>query len=428
MLSYSFQPTVEFAQSLDQHDKLSHFRQEFYLKPHSIYMDGNSLGLLSKRAEKTLLESLADWRELGIDGWTQGNHPWFLMSERVGEMCAPLVGASPEEVIATGSTTVNLHQLVASFYKPEGRRTKILADELTFPSDIYALQSQLRLHGYNPETHLICVKSKDGRFLEEDDVIAAMTDDIALIILPTVLYRSGQILNMKRLTEEAHKRGILIGFDGCHSVGAIPHSFSEWGVDFAYWCNYKHLNGGPGSVGGIYVNRKHFGTHPGLAGWFGSRKDKQFDMEHTLTPAETAGAFQIGTPHVLSLAPLIGSLEIFKEAGIENIREKSLLINRYLMDLIEYELKDMGFTIGNPRDNVRRGGHISLEHKEAARICKSLKENGIIPDFRAPNIIRLAPVALYSSYEEVWKVVQTLKTIMTEKQYEKFANEREVVA
>lgn len=428
MLSYSFQPTVEFAQDLDQHDKLSHFRQEFYLKPNSIYMDGNSLGLLSKRAERTLLESLADWKDLGIDGWTQGNHPWFLMSEKVGEMCAPLIGASPEEVIATGSTTVNLHQLVASFYKPEGMRTKILADELTFPSDIYALQSQLRLHGHDPETHLICVKSRDGRFLEEDDIIAAMTNDIALIILPTVLYRSGQILNMKQLTEEAHKRGILIGFDGCHSVGAIPHSFSEWGVDFAYWCNYKHLNGGPGSVGGIYVNQKHFGTHPGLAGWFGSRKDKQFDMEHTLTPAETAGAFQIGTPHVLSLAPLIGSLEIFQEAGIENIREKSLLLNRYLMDLIEYELKGMGFAIGNPRDDVRRGGHISLEHKEAARICKSLKENGVIPDFRAPNIIRLAPVALYSSYEEVWKTVQTLKMIMTEKQYEKFANEREVVA
>lgn len=428
MFSYSFQPTVEFSQNLDQQDKLSHFRHEFYVNPNSIYMDGNSLGLLSKRAEKTLLESLADWRELGIDGWTQGNHPWFFMSEKLGEMLAPLVGGSPEEVIATGSTTVNLHQLVASFYKPAGERTKILADELTFPSDIYALQSQLRLHGYDPQTHLIRVKSRDGRFLEEDDIIAAMTDDIALIVLPTVLYRSGQILDMKRLTEEAHERGILIGFDGCHSVGAIPHSFSEWGVDFAYWCNYKHLNGGPGSVGGLYVNRKHFGTHPGLAGWFGSKKDKQFDMEHTFIPAETAGAFQIGTPHVLSLAPLIGSLEIFEEAGIENIREKSLLINQYLMDLIEHELGDMNFTIGNHRDDVRRGGHVSLEHKEAARICKALKENGIIPDFRAPNIIRLAPVALYTSFEEVWNVVQILKTIMTEKQYEKFANEREVVA
>lgn len=420
--------TLEYAKQLDKEDSLYRFREEFYIKPNSIYMDGNSLGLLSKRAERTLLESLNDWKEHGIDGWTKGKHPWFFLSEKLGEMMAPLVGASSDEVIVTGSTTVNLHQLVATFYKPEGKKSKILADELTFPSDIYALQSQLRIHGFDPDTHLIRVKSRDGRFLEEEDIIEAMTDEIALIILPTVLYRSGQILDMKRLTAEANKRGILIGFDGCHSIGAIPHSFSEWGVDFAYWCNYKHLNGGPGSVGGLYVNKKHFGNAPGLAGWFGSKKEKQFDMEHSLTPAESAGAYQIGTPHVLSLAPLLGALEIFAEAGIENIREKSLRINRFLMDLLEQVLSDMGFNIGNPQDDVSRGGHVSLEHKEAARICKALKENGIIPDFRAPNIIRLAPVALYTSYSEVWEVVQMLKKIMVEKQYEKFENEREVVA
>jgi kynureninase len=420
--------TLEYAKQLDQEDILNRFREEFYIKPNSIYMDGNSLGLLSKRAERTLLESLNDWKEHGIDGWMSGNHPWFFLSEKLGEMMAPLVGGSANEVIVTGSTTVNLHQLVATFYKPEGTRTKILADELTFPSDIYALQSQLRIHGFDPDTHLIRVKSRDGRFLEEEDIIEAMTDEIALIILPTVLYRSGQILDMKRLTAEANRRGILIGFDGCHSIGAIPHSFTEWGVDFAYWCNYKHLNGGPGSVGGLYVNSKHFGTAPGLAGWFGSKKEKQFDMEHSLTPADSAGAYQIGTPHVLSLAPLLGALEIFAEAGIEKIRAKSLKINQFLMDLLEQELSDLGLKIGNPVEDVRRGGHVSLEHKEAARICKALKENGVIPDFRAPNIIRLAPVALYTSYKEVWEVVQILKKIMTDKQYEKFKNEREVVA
>ncbi|UYV51470.1 kynureninase [Priestia megaterium] len=424
----TFKPTLEYAKQLDQEDSLSSFRDEFYLKPDSIYMDGNSLGLLSKRAERRLIEVLNDWKEQGIDGWTQGKHPWFSLSEKLGEMSAPLVGASSEEVIVTGSTTVNLHQLVATFYNPKGTRTKILADELTFPSDIYALQSQLRTHGYSPDTHLIRVKSRDGRFLEEDDIIEAMTDEIALIILPTVLYRSGQILDMERLTAEAHKRGILIGFDGCHSIGAIPHSFSKWDVDFAYWCNYKHLNGGPGCVGGLYVNKKHFGTAPGLAGWFSSKKEKQFDMEHTLTPADSAGAYQIGTPHVLSLAPLIGSLEIFTEAGIDNIRAKSLKINYYLMYLLEKELSDFNFTLGSPIEDKKRGGHVSLEHKEAARICKALKENGIIPDFRAPNIIRLAPIALYTSYTEVWEVVQTLKKIMNDKEYEKFKNEREVVA
>lgn len=420
--------TGDDAKKLDRDDSLSRFREEFYIKPNTIYLDGNSLGLLSKRAERTLLESLIDWKEHGIDGWTKGKHPWFFLSERLGEMMAPLVGAEAEEVIVTGSTTVNLHQLVATFYKPEGKKSKILADELTFPSDIYALQSQLRIHGFDPDTHLARVKSRDGRFLEEEDIIEAMTDEIALIILPTVLYRSGQILDMKRLTAEANKRGILIGFDGCHSIGAIPHSFREWGVDFAYWCNYKHLNGGPGSVGGLYVNKKHFGIVPGLAGWFGSKKEKQFDMEHTLTPAESAGAYQIGTPHVLSLAPLLGALEIFTEAGIENIREKSLKLNRFLMDLLEQELSNMGFSIGSPHEDLRRGGHVSLEHKEAARICKALKENGIIPDFRAPNIIRLAPVALYTSFSEVWVAVDCLKIIMIEKQYEKFKNERDVVA
>ncbi|MFP7296385.1 kynureninase [Neobacillus niacini] len=420
--------TVDDAKGMDKEDSLYKFREEFYIKPNTIYLDGNSLGLLSRRAERSLLEALNDWKEHGIDGWTKGKHPWFYLSETLGKLMAPLVGADASEVIVTGSTTVNLHQLAATFYKPEGKKSKILADELNFPSDIYALKSQLSIHGFDPNTHLITVNSRDGRFLDEEDIIKAMTDEIALIILPAVLYRSGQILDMKRLTKEANQRGILIGFDGCHSVGAIPHSFSEWGVDFAYWCNYKHLNGGPGSVGGLYVNKKHFGTAPGLAGWFGSKKEKQFDMEHTLTPAESAGAYQIGTPHVLSIAPLIGALEIFQEAGIERIREKSLKINRFLMDLVKQEFPDMGFIIGNPLDDHRRGGHISLEHKEAARICKALKENGIIPDYRSPNIIRLAPVSLYTSYREVWEAVQVLRKIMIEKQYENFKNEREVVA
>ena len=217
------------------------------------------MGLLSKRAEKTLLDLLNSWKTLGIDGWTEGDNPWFYLSESVGEKMAPLVGGMKDEVIATGSTTANLHQLAATFYKPSGNKTKILADELNFPSDIYALKSQLALKGYNPDEHLVQVKSRDGRFLEEEDIIEAMTDDIALIVLPSVLYRSGQMLDMKRLTAAANERGIPIGFDLCHSVGAIEHSLHDWGVDFAFWCTYKHLNGGPGSVGGLFVHEKNFG-------------------------------------------------------------------------------------------------------------------------------------------------------------------------
>lgn len=419
--------TKDYAQQLDANDLLASYRDEFYLLP-SIYMDGNSLGLMSKRAEQTLQDLVDSWKQLGIEGWTKGEHPWFFLSEKLGQMSAPLVGADPEEVIVTGSTTINLHQVAATFYRPEGKKTKIIATDLDFPTDIYALQSQIRLKGLNPDEHLILVSSRDGRMIEEEDIIAAMKEEVALIVLPTVLYRSGQLLDIERLTRAAHEKGILIGFDGCHSVGAIPHEFSKWGVDFAYWCNYKYVNAGPGGVGSIYVNRKHFGTLPGLAGWYSSKKDKQFDMELTLTVCETAGAYQTGTPHIFSVAPLIGSLEMFQEVTVEKLREKSLKMTRYLMDLIEAELAGMGFSIANPVEDERRGGHVSLEHEEAVRISRALKEAGIIPDFRAPNILRLAPVAFYTTYVEVWESVQILKTIMHTRTYEKFENKRGVVA
>lgn len=418
----------EYALSLDKQDGLKDYRNEFYVPDHKIYFDGNSLGLLSKRAEKSVFALMDSWKKHAIDGWSDGEHPWFYLSENLGNLSADLIGAKPEEVIVTGSTTTNLHQLVSSFFNPEGTKTKILADELNFPSDIYALKSQLQLKGLLPENHLVQVKSKNGNTLETQDIIDSMTEEIAIIVLPGVLYRSGQILDMKTLTKEAHKRNILIGFDLCHSIGSIPHSLSDWGVDFAFWCTYKHLNGGPGSVGGLYVNEKHFDISPGLAGWFGSAKNKQFDLEHEFSGASDAGAFQIGTPHVLSAAPLIGSLETFQEAGISQIREKSLALTKYLMEMIEAELANDGFIIANPKEETSRGGHVFLEHPEAARICKALKADGVIPDFRNPNGIRLAPVALYNTFAEVWQMVQILKTIMKEERYKKYENKRGEIA
>lgn len=419
---------LERAKQLDQEDELNKYREQFYIEPTTIYFDGNSLGLMSKNAEKAMLNMMTSWKEYGIDGWTSGDHPWFTLSEKLGAMSAHLVGAQANEVLVTGSTTINLHQILATFYQPAGSRTKILADELNFPTDIYAMQSQLALHGYDPAEHLVQVESSDGQTLCEDDIIAAMTDEIALIILPSVLYRSGQILNMKKLTAAAHERSIQIGFDLCHSIGAIPHDFDEWGVDFAFWCTYKHLNGGPGAVGGMYVNKKHFGTVPGMTGWFGSKKEKQFDMDHTMTMADDIGAYQLGTPHVLSLAPLIGSLEMFEEVGMQRIRKKSLALTSFMMELITQELAAYDFVIANPKDDAVRGAHIYLEHPEAARICKALKANKVIPDFRAPQGIRLAPVALYNTFEEVYKTVMILKEIMVEEQYKKYSNERDVVA
>ncbi|MET3682727.1 kynureninase [Alkalibacillus flavidus] len=423
-----FKPTESFAHELDANDPLKDYKHEFYISDDHIYLDGNSLGLMPKRAEQSLQDVMNAWKHEAIGGWMNGEHPWFYLSETLGDRIAPLVGGKPEEVMVTGSTTTNLHQLVSTFYQPKGERTKILADELNFPSDIYALQSQLRLHGYDPDEHLIQVESRDGRTIDEDDVIEAMTNDVALIVLPTVLYRSGQLLNVRKLTEAAHARGILIGFDGCHSVGAIPHHFHEDGVDFAYWCHYKYVNSGPGGVAGLFVHDNHFDRTPGLTGWFGSDKDKQFDMEHTFTKAQDAGAFQIGTPHVFSTAPLIGSLDLFEEAGIEALRAKSLQATAYFMYLVEQELSDFGFTIGNPREDERRGGHICLEHEAAASICKALKDHDITPDFRAPNVIRLAPVAFYVSYHDIYRAVHILKDIMTNETYKQYQNERDVIA
>lgn len=420
--------SLNYAKKLDEQDVLGIYRQEFYVKQDVIYMDGNSLGLLSKRAEKSVLKFLDSWKQYGIDGWTKGEHPWFYFPETLSEMCAPLVGTSKEEVIITGSTTANLHQLVASFYRPDGKRTKIVVDELNFPSDLYAVSSQLSLHGLDAEEHMILVKSRDGYTLQEEDIIEAMTDDVALIVLPSVLYRSGQVLDIQLLTEAAHERNIVIGFDLCHSIGSVPHELDKWGVDFAFWCNYKHLNGGPGATGGLYVNRKHFGRKPGLAGWFGSDKEKQFDLSTQMIPASDAGAYQIGTPHILSSAPLLGSFEMFGEVGMDAIREKSLKLTDYMMMLIELELSEYNFKMANPREPEKRGGHVFLVHEEAARICKALKENLVIPDFRSPNGIRLAPVALYNSFEDVWKTVQILKMIMGEELYKKYENKRDVVA
>ncbi|OCA84043.1 kynureninase [Bacillus sp. FJAT-27225] len=426
MKADTFLPTIEYAQQLDRNSMT--FREEFYIKEGTYYMDGNSLGLLSKRAEKTLLLSLDDWKNLGIDGWMSGHQPWFDFSEKLGAMTAPLIGAKPEETIVTGSITRNIHQILATFYKPEGKRTKIVAGELDFSSDIYAIKSQLQLHGLDPNEHLVLVKSHDSRTIDEADIISAMTDEVAIVWMPSVLYRSGQLLDMELLAKEAHSRNILIGFDLAHSIGALPHSMHDWCVDFAVWCNYKYLNSGPGGVGGLFVHERHHGRAPGLAGWFSSSKDKQFDLELELTHAQSAGAFQIGTPHILSAAPLLGSLEIFAEAGIENLRAKSLEMTDYMMQLIEVDLSNFGFTIGNPREDERRGGHVCLEHDEAARICKALKDHHVIPDFRFPNVIRLAPAALYTTFEDIWETIQILKSVMVNEEYKNYENAREVVA
>jgi kynureninase len=415
------------AERRDADDPLRAFRDRFYHAPGRIYLDGNSLGLLSRDAEAATLRTLAAWREYAVEGWTDGPEPWFTLAERLSVQVAPLVGASSESVVVTGSTTVNLHQLLATLYTPEGRRTKILADALAFPSDIYAIQSHLRLRGLDPETHLVYVPSRDGRTLDEAEIIAALTEEIAVAVLPAIVYTSGQLIDMPRVTAAARERDVLIGWDCSHSIGSVPHKLDEWDADFAFWCHYKYLNAGPGAVGGLYLNRRHFGRLPGLAGWWGSRKDRQFDMAHTFTPAEGAGALQIGTPHILSLAPLSGALELHHEAGIERLRAKSLALTAFLRRVVEAELSDYGVGVATPREDKRRGGHLALVHPEAAPLCKALRHAGVIPDFRPPDIVRLAPVALYTSFADCVEAVRRLKVILETDAHRAQESERELV-
>ena len=428
--NYKFKTTEDYAHRLDFRNPLARFRQRFYYPEGTIYMDGNSLGLLSRDSESSVFRVLKEWKTLGIRGWLEARRPWFHFAEELGAMCAKLVGAEPEEVIATGTTTVNIHSLVNTFYHPNGKRKKILADELDFPSDIYALRSVIEIKGLDPAENLILVPSEDGRFLDEEKIVELMDDEVALVFLPSVLYRSGQLLNVRYLTEEAHKRGIPIGFDCCHSVGVLQHHFDKWNVDFTLWCSYKYLNGGPGGTAFLYINKKHFGREPALAGWFGYVKDKQFDMSLTFEHSESAGGWQISSPAILSSAPIEGSLKIILEAGIEEIRRRSLKMTSYLIYLVDETLSEhpYDFSIGTPREAQQRGGHVAIEHKEAMRISEALRARGVIPDYRPPNIIRIAPIPLYNTYYEVWRVVQHLREIIDKKEHEKFPKDRKMIS
>ncbi len=415
----------------DAADPLAHFRERFFVPPGVIYLDGNSLGLLSREAEEETLRALQQWKALAIDGWLAADPPWFTLGEELGALTAPLLGAEPEAVIVAGSTTVNQHALLATFYQPYGSCRKIVATELDFPSDIYAIQSQIALHGGDPADDLVRVPSREGRTIAEEDIIAALTEDVALAILPAVLYRSGQLLDMPRLAAAARERGILLGFDCAHSAGAIPHQFDAWGVDFAFWCSYKYLNAGPGATGGLYVNRRLWRAGPGLAGWWGSHKARQFDMRHQFEGAESAGAWQISTPPLLATAPLRGALRLFHEAGLDALRTKSLAQTAYLADLLiasGLTASPYAFVIGTPAAPERRGGHLAVEHAEASRISRTLRARGIVPDFRAPNVIRLAPIPLYTTYHELWQTVQALREIIDTGAHFRLAEGRELVA
>jgi len=398
------EPSREYARACDEADPLAGAAARFDVP--GLYMDGNSLGPVSRDALEGLDRVREEWRTLGVEGWTAGDPPWFDAAERLGDRLARLVGASPGECVVANSTTVNIHALVDTFLD-DGR---VVVNELDFPSDHYALRAQLRRRGLDPEDHLVVVDSPDGRTIDEADVEAALDDAVDLLFMPSVLYRSGQLLDVERLTEAAHDRDALAGFDLAHSVGVVDHDLADAGVDVAVWCHYKYCNAGPGAPAGLFVAERHFDRRPALPGWWGHEKATQFEMRPKFTPAADAGAYQIGTPPVLAMAPLEGALDVIEAAGIDAIRAKSVALTDYLIALVDEHLPEC--EVGTPRDPAHRGGHVAVEHPEAERVSAALKRADVVVDYRPPNVIRVCPSPLYTSYTDVHRAVEQLRSIL----------------
>ncbi len=377
-------------------------RRDAFFLPAGIYFDGNSLGPLSHGAQAAIERRLAQWQHRGVSAWDE----WFALAERLSPALARLLGARSAEVIATGSITANLHNLLATFYRPEGDRRTLVATDLDFPSDLYALAAwSERLNG-----SLRLIPSRDGYTLHPSDIEAALTGDVALAWLPTVLYRSGQVLDVATITALVHARGALAGWDAAHSIGALPHSFHDDGVDIAVWCSYKYLNAGPGAPGGLFIHERHHQRMPGLPGWWGNDKSTQFEMTPNFRKAEGAGAYQVGTPSILALAGLEGALAMFEEVGLDRIRARSLELTGYLIKRVDRELTEI--TIRTPRTPLERGGHVVLEHSEAHQLSLALRARNIVPDFRPPDLLRVAPVALYNTKAEIDTLIEAVRELL----------------
>ena len=428
-----FSVSRDAAAARDEDDPLASFRDRFDV-PGEQYMDGNSLGPISTDAERTLDRVVEEWRTRGIEGWTDGENQWWGYAEYLGERLAPYVGADDDEVVITNSTTVNIHTLIGTFLDHvadtpgavadspvEASGNVVVANELDFPTDHYAIRAQFRQRGLDPEDHLRLVESRDGRTIAAEDIAAAVDDDVGILFMPTALYRSGQLFDVQRMTELAQDHDALAGFDAAHSVGAVPHEFSDAGVDFAVWCSYKYLNAGPGAIAGLYVNERHHGLTPALPGWWGNEKESQFDLELEYTPAESAGAWQIGTVPLLSAAPLEGSLDLLDEAGIDRVREKSLALTDLLSTLVA-DLAEAGYEyrVGTPAEDDRRGGHVAVEHPDADRVSQALRDRGVVVDYRPPNVVRICPAPLYTGFADVYDVAETLREVVDEGAHERF--------
>ena len=417
-----FKNTREFAKSLDKQDPLASYKNEFIFpkvngKP-VIYFTGNSLGLQPKNAKKYVDDIMDDWANLAVEGHFHGEKPWWDYHERFPAKLAPIVGAKPEEITVMNTLTVNLHLLMVSFYRPTTNRFKIICEEKAFPSDQYMIASQVRFHGLDPKKTIVEVKKRAGEhcFRTEDILkkIEETGEELGLVIMGGVNYYSGQVLDMKTITEAGHKAGAMVGWDLAHAAGNIKLKLHDWNVDFAAWCSYKYMNSGPGNASGCFINERYLGRKdiPRFEGWWGHNKERRFLMEPEFQPEPDANAWQISNAPILALAPYLASLEMFEKVGMQALIEKRNKIVAYL-EFILHEIDkevDSSFEIITPALQKERGTQLSVFlHGEGKELFTYLMENGVIPDWREPNVIRLAPAPFYTSYEDMYEFGQLLK-------------------
>lgn len=379
---------------------------------------------MPRGVESAVTKLIQEWKQYGVEGWADGG--WLDQAERLSPALAPLVGAHPDEVIVTGTTTVNLHQLLATFYQPRANKRKILIDRDAFPSDRYAVASHLRFRGGDPAADLMVVSPRNGQIFSPGELAEKFSTDVAIAVLPSVIFTTGQLMPLAELVEAAEQKEIVLILDCSHSIGAVPHDFHRDRVPLAFWCSYKYLNGGPGAVGGLFCQRQRFASAPGLAGWWGNDPGTRFDMTFEMQPAGTASSFHISTPNLLSMIPLGASLQIFQRATISKVRSASLKLTDRFMQRAKEVLPE--FDIVTPSEPDQRGGQVTLRHAEGRRISAVLRRrHRIIGDFRAPDLLRFAPVALYNSAEEVDRAIAALRETMDRREYLEISDTKEFV-
>lgn len=420
-----YQNTLEFATKADHDDELNAVRDRFHFPvtegKKCLYFTGNSLGLQPKSTKEFVDQELSDWAAFGVEGHFHSKRPWYAYHEFLTDKTAKLVGAQPDEVVVTHSLTTNLHLLMVSFYRPTKERYKIICEAKAFPSDQYALESQVKFHGFDPEQAIVEVHPREGESkIRNDDIIAKINEcgnELALVMIGGVNYFTGQVFDIPRITSAGHTVGAKVGWDLAHAAGNVILKLHDWNVDFAAWCTYKYLNSGPGGVSGIFVHHRHVTNKnlPRFAGWWGHDKETRFLMEKGFDPMPTAESWQLSNAPVLSMAAHLSALTIFDEIGMEKLRHKTIRLSGYLeflIDEISSEL-NVNLEILTPRNWEERGCQLSIvAHGYGKKLFEKLMTEGVIVDWREPNVIRMAPVPLYNSFEDVYRFGQILKSAL----------------